>query len=400
MKNIIIALIVVTGASAGAATANEFIADFARSDEIIRAGDAFGYCTDLFAQWPNQSYANEVTALGSRYTSDPDAVYYLLNSCQTMWSITYLDPLKTQLNQSATGHARLAYYLANLDLLHLPKYLGAEIRIFTMLGRSENTKGPPAPYELLTHIASSDHEVDEIIQKEMRDAFSALAGAGGMIAGMRIAKSVAAGWSARTGALAQSSKTAIIAALVAGAAYEAVDVGLWHLRQNQLWDPVAQLTKKLSQNITNVPQPVLLEEFYKTTVLLGYFYSYGLYLDESGLGNQRSAVANKACEAQIKSYFANPDAPASRHMAGDFLNKKTCGDAVSIWLSAGEFLKAKFPGKPAAELISARLISRAKRTFMSYEEIQAYEATQPICDFEFGTGTFHCLDRQTGNPIL
>ena len=102
----------------------------------------------------------------------------------------------------------------------------------------------------------------------------------------------------------------IVAAIVGAAVGEAVDWGIWEKRQLALLKKVAQQTHKLDQGEKVFALPVVLDEFYTATERLGYFYSYSLYLANSGLSDS-SAEANQNCYAGIKDFFANPTAKSS-----------------------------------------------------------------------------------------
>jgi hypothetical protein len=114
---------------------------------------------------------------------------------------------------------------------------------------------------------------------------------------------------------------------------------------------------------------------------------------------QNGAVANAECTTQIKAFFANPEATGYK-LAADFLRQKTCADAVSVWIAASQFLKAKFPDNAQARLLSDRLLTRAKRTYISYVETSAFEETQPICTLGADTMSLECRDRQSGAALL
>ena len=331
-------------------TSRSFLNEFSQDDEITRAGKAFELCNSLLNLWQSPDYISNIQFLGSAWNSQPEAAYYALNTCQTMWIARYLDPLKAVNAETAQDHARLAFYFANLDLVHLPRALREEIRIYAPFNGVNSVKIPQAPYELLTGMQSSERLLDQTIRENMQNAFRLAAVSAGAGMGLRVAKALTSSLSFRANALAKVSKTAIIAALVAGAALEATNGGIWYYNQSQLRTPLAEITRKLMQTQSPAPTPVLLNEFYRFSERLGYFYNYDLFSSESGR-SEKTASVNKACASQIETYFRDGDSADAR-MAHAFTNQNFCPDAVSLWIGAAEFLRQRFPSDVQARLLT------------------------------------------------
>lgn len=376
-----------------------FQREFATDSSLQRAAKAYQVCAALFSSWPSPSYSQTILQIGNSWKANPDSAYYLINTCNTMWISRYLDPAKGLAVKQAQDHSRFAHLLSSLDLINAAKYFPEEVRIYSDLHLPANSQVPQSPYEVLGQFASSERQLDEALSFERRQAFTALAVTGGNLAVLlRSIKTVAGVVETRSQMVARTAKQMTLVTLLAYAAGELVDAGLWQMRESDLWVPVAELTKNLSQTQGQAPLPILLDEFYRATERLGYFYSYNLYLAETSAGHSHATVNDK-CYSELKQIFNG--ATLAKSLSRAFADQSICADAATLWLGASQFLSEHYPNDPQALQVADRLMSRAKRTYISYEETKAYEKTLPVCRPTFSAtngGTFseECFDPISG----
>ena len=375
--------------------AAEFMAKFAESSALTRAVGAYQLCKNLFDIWREPTYQTSMESICAAAGDQSEAAYYLIKTCNTMWMANFLDPQKALQIRRTQDHISTAQAFANLDLLEAGNHFREQVKVSVALQLSTDGSLPKSPYEMCSRQASNDRELEESLAYEKRRALSSLAVTGGSLALLirSITKSMPA-----TAATVEGFKGRI--ALLAIATYiggELVDAGLWQVRSYNLWQPIGDLTRKLSIDTNPVTRQVLLDEFYRANERLGYFYTYSLYLAESGR-DQTKPVVNEDCYEEQKKIFNGRQ--GSIDLTPKFLKHTVCEDAATLWQAAGQFLRKQLPTDAAARLVADRLLSRAKRTYIGYEETKAFELTQPICrPFLTWTGEevgLECTDRRTG----
>lgn len=379
---------------------DDFLRTYAAENELTRATNAYEICDGLFKAWPSPDYQQSILQIGEAWKSNSEPAYYLVNTCHIMWMSRYLDPSKHLQVKAAHEYAEFAQRLSKFDLIHGAKYLRQQIRAYLPLSASPNPSIPPSPFEVLGQMSSSDRELDETLQYEQRQAITAVAATAGNVAiTLRTLKAVAGAVETRSEMFARGVKQMAAITLLAYAAGELFDLGLWELRQRELWLPVHELNQRLSQGQTSTPLPILLNEFYRATEQLGYFYSYNLYLSET-TANKAHATVNESCYPELQKFFAQAQ-PTNTDLAKAFGAGTICADAATLWAGASQFLSQHFPGQPMPLQVADRLLARAKRTYISYEATKDYEKTLPQCRPKFssyggGSLTTECFDPVRG----
>jgi hypothetical protein len=401
MRNFLLIILLMAAATSYASPSEDFYRSYPTDNAFVRAQKAYDFCDTLFKEWPTPSYQDTILQVGTDLTTQPDAAYFLINTCQTQWVARFLNPLKPIDPQAPIDHSRMAYLLSAWDLIQKPRLIHEQIRLFAELYLPADPSIPTAPYVVLVGLAAGVQDMDEVIHNETRLAYSTLAGVLAVPAYVAVGSAVAESIAARSAMLAKVSKSLLIGAIVAAAVDEVVDVAIWEKRQHSLWAQVSLTTQKLEQGDKVFALPILLDEFFTATKRLGYFYSYSLYLSNSGL-TETAPEANAKCLDGIKTYFTDPTTSATG-MVDQFVKKQTCSDAASIWISASQYLKTRFPANAQASQVADRLLSQAKSAFLAYQETKAAEARQPICTptmTSAGDSYLDCRDRATGGISL
>jgi hypothetical protein len=318
-----------------------------------------------------------------------------------MWISRYLDPIKSTAAANHTNRAKLAYYISALDFISSYKYLREEIRLFTTIQPKTSTQTPPSPYELLIGLASSDRQMDEALHFEMKTAVTALAATGGtLITALKATKAFTDFTVTRSAQAGRIVKHAALITVIAWGAGELASYQMWQARHSDLLAQVRAIGQRLADPRNEGLRPILLDEFYRATERLGYFYSYDLYMAESGADVKANSATQK-CHDQLSAFF-NAQALSFEN---SLFTPKTCRDAAMVWIGASQFLKRILPKQPEAQLVGERLLARAKRTYWRYEETRAYEKTLPVCVpdlrnsniFKF---SFECRDPVSGGIII
>lgn len=400
MKTLILVFLLSAFQTVAAATADDFIASYASDSELTHAEKAYSFCTNLFQLWPSAEYKITILGLGEAWKQNPDPAYYLLETCQDLWTAKYLDPVKTK-EIPADLHARTAFLLSVADFLHGAPYLRQQIRLFGDTKPVTSAQLPMSPYEVLMQMASSEREMDQSIHETMRESYSMMVGLVGTLPfGVRILKDFSTVVGKGGLAAGRFVKQALIVWLAGEAISTGIDWGMWYKQESNIWAPVKDLMQTLKNKNKNIPQPVLVDQFYKASEYLGYFYNMDLYRADSGDDTQ--AKVNEACYPNLVAFFSAPDS-AKPSYADVFAQGTFCQDAVMVWIGASQWLSQNFPGQSQVQQVSDRLMAKAKRAFQSYQESKAYEATLPVCAPSLQPETFlemECHDPKDGSTII
>lgn len=357
--------ILALGNSARALEPSEFIAQVSGQSSFVRAQAAYDFCEESFNASP-EVYQTRIQAMGQLWQTNPDAAYLALSTCQTIWTAKYLDPARLTKLQDR-NRSTVGFLLAGADLLysHLPE----EIRL-TLETLPSDPRLPLSPYEILSHLAASEKRMNETLHREMRSG-AALLLSGTLATGLtaRTIKGVKGLSQFVSGASQVGGKVVkhlLLVALVAVGVEAVADSGMWQVRRIELERDVERWAARLLAP-GNTPLPVLLEQYYKSLERLGFFYTYDLYLAESGQTQGENAVQAR-CLDQVQNYFA-----------GSRATLEPCPDAASAWITGAEFLSQKLPGSKDAALIAERLKAKAKRALWRYMEAEAYKRALPVC---------------------
>ncbi len=394
MKSILLLLISLFTLQAFAVSENDVLNSFAQNSNLQRAAQSFELCGEIMAQWPGREYETRIQNLGAAWSMNPEAAYHILSTCQTIWISRFLDPIKSVQIKRQRDRSKLGFYISALDFVDSYRYLREEIRLFLTVKPDNGAQNPPSPYEVLSGLASSERQMDETLQTEMRSAVSMLAATGGTLAvSLRATKTFMDFTRARSLIAARAAKQALFITVLAWGAGEIAERGLWQVRQTDLVAQTENARKLLLDG--RVPRSIALEEFYKAVERLGYFYTYSLYLKESG-ADAHPTISDNACGVRLRDYFADQRSPFSG---------QNCRDAANLWIGASQFLHRSFPADAEVQLIAERLQARAKRTFWSFEETRSYLETLPVCvpqmdPYVLFRNSYQCIDPKTGNAII
>jgi hypothetical protein len=397
-------ILILLSSQAQASPIGDFVSGYATTPSYEHGRQVYEICGSLLSTWPDSRYRQGIEEASRLSALSPEASYFLISSCQALWESKYLDLKKAeQIKRRQTGDA-IAIKLSQGDLAGFAHALSDEIRIFNDVYTLPSKDIPPAPYEILIGQASADRDLDEHLNQELALAIGAIGTAGGMTAqvlqttkefGVLVSRGSAA--LSRTGA-----EAALLITAVSWGAAEVANYGQWWVRQRDLWNNVSALAGKLAQSrspgVTSKNQAPLLDEFYSATERLGYFYSYQLFLSDSG--GDTKVEGNAKCFKQLDDYFSGRPA---NDFAAEFASAAICPDAGTVGLGASLYIGGSFPNDPNARLVAARLMAKAKRTVWKYREMERYNASLPVCDevqsvFPLTWG--NCHDPKTGDRVL
>lgn len=371
-------------------TAQDFAKNYQTLSPLHRAAQSMQICRATLAKATSE-YTAAILDMGQMYSHSPEAIDYLISKCNTMWTALELDPTKA----AQIGRAQK---IASLDLLEAGK-AALPVKIRQYIEARPAATARPAPYEILTGLASNARELDQALQYNVTNAIAALAMTGG---GLVVATLEATGTIARTSSAwgLRASAVGLEAALVvtvlsAGVAVSA-DFLVWYKKENNAWQRVQDVMTKLKNRTADQPLSPLLDEYFAATERLGYFYSYSLLQADNGKG---MANVNAKCFAKLEKFFKGP-----ANWAVKMERQTVCGDAAAIWAAASQWLQQKFPNEQLAQDVANKLMARSKRTYWSYIETQAYLETMPVC-IPTASGSifepvYQCRDRKTGALVL
>lgn len=392
-------LVMIFSLSAQAADLQNFAQTYSSLNQIQRATGAFEICRRIFAEWPNAAYQEDIQKLGNDWQTQGESAYYVLSTCQSMWITKYLDPAKAAAIKRTLNHAEVAFYVSSADVLQAYGHLREEIRLYGEAVPATETGAMPAPYEILMGMASSERQMSETLDQDVR-AMTAqiianvvqLGGAGVALA--QIFKGVSEAGVTAGKVAGRVVKQALIFTALAWGTEELADLYISHQRQ-------AELTQKLSELMSNAqskPLPIWLDEFYHATEQLGYFYSYNLVLSENS--NRHMSRIQAACLPQVKAHFSGQKID----FASGFQSQSQCQDAAVVWLGAAQYLKKTFPHQREALAVAERLTARAKNAYWAQEEYETYLRSLPVCQETVPSviflREFRCVDPATGADVI
>jgi hypothetical protein len=393
---LLLTLICVFSLNTWASSEAEFFANFAQLTPLKRGGEAEKICDQIFAAWPSPQYSERILAVGSAWDQNPDAAYQLLSTCQGAWVNRYLDPVKTPQIRHQQDRSSVAEYISKMDLLGMSRYLREEIRLFLKIKPPPDAAIPPSPYEVLTHLASSDRQLDIALHFETSQALKGAIQAGGRWASIAsFDKSFFNFARSRSVLASKVAKQALFVAIIAIGGAELSELGLWQARFNDLATQAESYRRALNDNRTI--RALALEQFLKSVTLLGYFYTYKMYLKDGG-HDAHPFAASEACDDQLRARFSGVEAPVNP----EFIRQSKCRDAASLWLDASLYLQESFPGDEDAQFIANKLMGKAKRAFWAFEETRAYLKSLKLCTpvieqvIAPGINPMQCRDPETG----
>jgi hypothetical protein len=398
MKSLVL-LALTFALSAHAADTQNFLRDFSNLNEIQRAAGAFDLCRQIFAEWPKPSYQEEIQKLGSQWQTQGEGAYYALSTCQSMWITKYLDPVKAAAIKRTLNQAEIAFYVSSADVLRAYGHLREEIRLYGEAVPASAADQMPAPYEILMGMASSERQMSETLDQDVRAMTAQIAanvvqlgGAGVAIA--QVFKGVSQAGVTVGKITGRVVKQALLFTALAWGTEELADLYISHEREadltRTLTDLMAQAKKK--------PLPIWLDEFYRATERLGYFYSYNLVLSETS--SRPMSRIQAACLPQVKAYFSGQKID----FASGFEAQSQCQDAAVAWLGAAQYLRKTFPERHEALAVAERLKARAKNAYWAQEEYETYLRSLPICRETVPSviflREFRCVDPVTGADVI
>ena len=388
---------------AQAQTADQMVLNYSTATALERVESSYIFCEQAMAQWPAPDYQTKILRLGQLWSEAPEAAYATLSLCQSMWQKTYLDPSRVTTIRTNQDRAKLAIYLAMADVVNVYQYLREEIRLHNTTIPAVNPAVPPAPFEILSGMASSERQMDTLLLVRVRETgktFAAgLTGIGGtgvtLLKGAKAVTNFTTFTSRTVGTLV---KQALLITALSMAAGEVADLGLWRLQHGQLSGQVTRLLQQLNSAPPQAPIALYLDQLYSAVEQLGYFYSIDLYLRDSGATTPSQIISKKCLPVVNGAVYEN------QSLVAPLLSGGLCRDATALWIATAQYVAQKFQGQPAAQAMSARLMAKAKRSVLSQADIDAYWAAQPVCHevvhplFLFFP-VYECVDK-TGSVII
>lgn len=398
MKRLLALFFSMISLQASASSESDFMLNYANSSKLTRAAQANQICVEIMSLWPSQDYFRRLAEIAQHLTIEREAAYNLYSTCQSRWVTRHLDPSKTK--QIKEGHQRinLGLYIASLDFLNTYETIREEVTLFNKVKPESNPQVPPSPYELISNIAASDRQLDETLETQKRKTIAFVAGsATGLVGALKTGIDIF-DFTRKTSAVAgRAAKQAILVEILAIAAKEGTELGLWYKRESDLSSDVEK-SRALLMN-TNFNRSIALDEFYKTNVRLGYFYTYNLYLRDSG-AEVHPAASNKACSERLRNFFESQQQHSGRAYEYD----RKCKDAASLWLIESLYLSQTFSRDAEAIAVADKLMEKAKFAFWAYEETRKYMDSLPVCVPRLNNVIIRydmqCIDPKTGNEVI
>jgi len=375
IRSILLVLTIVSQYSQ-ALTPAEAVQAYPRASQLERAEAAYTLCEQAFSQWPAEGYQQQIRELGALWGESPEAAYYSLSLCQSMWQKKFLQPVRAVEIQNKQQQVRLALYLAMADVINVYKHLREEIRLHVTAMPPAGAGIPPAPYEILSGMAASERQLDAVVMHQMREAGSTMAaglvGIGGTtVSLLRGATAVANFTTVTSSTVGTVAKHALLITALSVAAGGAADYGIWRMQHSRLKTQVYNILRAMEN--PRAPTGVYLEQLSKAIEQLGYLYNIELYMRDSG-SSTPSQIVTKRCLPDLQTALDDP-----RKLMQPFLTQSLCQDASTLWLAVSQYLSMKYPQQAEARAMAARLEARVRRILLSQADIDAYWAAQPIC---------------------
>lgn len=384
MKTLAVLIFAVLSSAAHAMNTSELVEKFASMSQAERAEASYTFCEQAFGEWPAPGYQFKIFQLGELWSLQPEAAYQTLSLCQSMWQKNYLDPVRAAQIKKVMGspaeRARLAIYLLMADVLNVSSRLPEEIRLYNTTIPHSMPGIPPSPFEILSHLSSSERQMDILLMDQIRNTGVNMAtlmiGVGGNAAVLlKATKAVAEAGAITSKTVGTYVKSALVVNLVTLAAAGLADYGIWRAQQRELSGQLHRVLTAI-ENSRNTPHLGLyLPELKKAAEQLGYFYNINLYLRDSGDQTPSHIISTK-CLPAVKAALEGKDQDS---LVAPFLRGALCQDATLLWIAVSQFLNARFPNDKQARIVADGLMARAKRGYLSQLEIQAYWDSLPVC---------------------
>lgn len=401
MRSLILLLIASFSLNTAALTEADFFAGFDQNSELARSGQSREICDSIFAEWPSARYAERIRLIGNEWSNNPDAAYEILSTCQAAWVNQYLDPTKASKIRLNQERASIGEYITQMDFLATAKYLREEIALFLKIKPPADAGIPPAPYEVLTLLASTERQMDMALHYETSRALKDAIQAGGFVGatstvGIKFFKLAEARSVVASKAIKQAKYISILALVGAGV----LQYTRWQSQYNELSNQAESY--RLALNNPRVIRALALEQFQKSVELLGYFFTYKLFLKDGGK-DTLPAASSEACDAALRARLT-PGQPQPQIQAS-FLSQWNCRDAATLWLNASAYLQQNFPNDEDAQTVASNLLRKAKHAFWAYEETRAYLKGLKVCTPVYGqvlapgVNPMQCRDPETGADV-
>lgn len=398
MKHIFVLFFALISWGAAASPETDFIQSYAGNSKLIRAAQASQICMEIMNSWPSQEYFNRLSTIAQYLTTEREAAYHLYSRCQSRWVTRHLDPSKTKQIQDGFKRINLGLYIASFDFLEAYETLAEEVRLFLKVKPDSTPDIPPSPYELISNIAASDRQLDETLETRKRKTIATVTGAATGLAALLKTSVDVFDFTRKTSAVVgRAAKQAILVELLAFTAKEGTELGLWYKRESDLISDIEKARALLMNPAFN--RSIALDEYYKASVRLGYFYTYHLYLKDSG-ADVHPAASSQACRDRLRGFFeaqkSNPGAT--------FEYDRKCKDAASSWLLESLYLSQAFPRDDEAHAVADKLVEKAKMALWAYEETSAYLKMLPTCVPRLNNVIIRhdvqCIDPKSGNEVI
>lgn len=393
MKKLILAIFMFASAMASAEAVcpnnidlvDHFLKGFAKATPLSRASAVNRLCTFLLPINPtctSKDYAGDIRRLGDAYKTNPEAAYMALDTCQNLWNAKFMDPLKAKIVTTVHQQDRVFEMIASQGLLEGTfQYLAERISIWGQVEPGHSAGSPPAPFEILSGMAASERQLDITLTNERNKATAAFAGTS-LTAGAGIIWTIAdivRGTSMSAGRFVKQALILTAAAwlITVEEEFRAANAGKAEERLRMKYI-LAQLKYPDEFKDNPVPRPMLFDQLYKSTTLLGFYSNKDLY-DAQG-GEDNHALPDWECYRELKGYLEAPNKTDDEQLSWIFNEGATCGDAANLKISAGLYLRQYFAADPQAQVLATKMISEGKRLFQFYQQSIQYWQNVDACE--------------------
>jgi hypothetical protein len=384
----------------GANLVERFINGFNQANELTRSGAAFKLCTFILPVVPDchaADYEGEIRKLGEAYKTNPEAAYAALDTCQSLWATRFLDPTKKVVIANEKEQIRVYQLMADQGLL-----AGGSQYLTERILLNGHTQPPTAqgylksPFEILSGMAASEEQLNLALTFEQERARAAMIGAS--VAGMGLVWTIADFVRGVSMTGARFVKQALVLAAAAWVIQAAEELRASNGDKTLGLLKLKRLLVDLNDPAATTPRPLILDQLYKSTNVLGYLYSRDVFTSESG--ENSVALPQWDCYEMMKGFLTAPRKNDAEQFAWLFKEGGTCQDAATLRLGAGFYLQRYFPNDAQAQALSVRFIDEAKRTFQLYEfsiqrQINLDRCEQMAWDLRLMEGSYSC-DGATG----
>jgi hypothetical protein len=368
----------------------------------------YGFCSQRIADWNKggaegkRRYESAMLELAATWKINPEPTYKTLETCQNIWDVEYYQPLRVETARNEQELLRMNNAVVSWDLLKSAQYLPAMVQLYNSTRPKALDTLIPAPYQVISGISATAADVDiELNRKQMQMSHDLTSSA---VMQLTLGIEIVNLFRGKFAIGAKVWKPLIFGAVAAEVLGQAAYWNNWQETNQKLRSKVQELKKQLKDPKALTPKPILVDEFYKAVMALGYFYSFDVYLQDSQLVDASGGAmpSDDYCLNELYQY-ASTNSCGVYDFGHNLADRRECRDPAAVWLGASQFLQNNVGNAIYSRDKWTKLQIKAKELIQMYEvTIRASKAQQACLDMVEKirwVSTYEC-DLTTGKVLL